>query len=163
MFGHLSSRIENHDGKQLNNIIYERHTLGLVFSILQQKSQFMENTCFKSKRTTNYCWIEWEHKVKKAAPCSCFEQGISVSDCRLTHCHCGPGGTMVHNCSQKREQLNLQDCCFKLRRLTVTTKNANLSVDPTSLIAHANCQTPQDHATGQLYPNSKENWDGWLK
>ena len=78
--------------------------------------------CFKAKRSTKYCRQIKGHKGDKAAPCpSCFEQGISVSECRLDHRHCGPGvswcTTTITEAKENNKDLSLPVCCcYQLAR-----------------------------------------------
>ena len=103
------------------------------------------------------------HQGEKAAPCpSCFEQGFSVSHCRLTHSHCGPG---VHwlTAALKEKEEKLPECCFDLQTATYTTSETNIYVDPTANLAHFGPQSPQDYGHGFFTPYSKQKWTEWQK
>ena len=79
--------------------------------------------CFKAKRSTKYCRLKKQHKGEKAAPCqSCFELGLSVSDCKLTHGHCGPGVTWQTAVLEKDSKVNqdIPNCCYELSSAFIT-------------------------------------------
>ena len=97
--------------------------------------------CFKWKKSTTYCCIKKGHQGERAAPCSdCFEKGVSISDCQLTHGHCGPG---VAATVEKEMTDELPKCIIDLSSVTVSPS--------------------QRCATGYLDPYSQELWDTWRK
>ena len=96
---------------------------------------------------------------------------MSVSDCRLTQKHCGPGVTWltaeVKNNGDGELSLSLSNdipnCCFELSSVTITTLKTSTHVDQTSSLAHLSSQTPQDYGSGFLPNYSKDAWEKWLK
>jgi len=81
-----------------------------------------------------------------------------VSDCRLTHNHCGPGATW--HTSVEIEQFNLPQCCSELRSVSVTKTTTPVEL---CSLPHTRNQAPQDYTTGFLYPYTSDKWDAWLK
>ena len=120
--------------------------------------------CFKSKRSTKYCRLRKQHKGAKAAPCqSCFELGVSVSDCTLTHGHCGPGVTCQTAVLKKENSEINEDIlnrCYELSSAFITTHK---TVDPASSLACLGPQTPQDYGTGFITNYTKDAWQEWLE
>ena len=103
--------------------------------------------CFKAKRSTKYCRQIKGHKGDKAAPCpSCFEQGISVSECRLDFRHCGPGAswctTTITEAKENNVDLNLPACCYQLASVSLTSMKTTLPVDQTTSMAYTGRPTP---------------------
>lgn len=85
----------------------------------------------------------------RAASCpSCFERGVSVSDCRVTHRHCGPGVNLQRIRVRELEKFNLPQCCSHLKSITLA--------DTTDTVETS-------YATGYLYPYTPEKWEEWLK
>lgn len=117
---------------------------------------------FKAKRSSKYCRVTKQHQGQKAAPCpSCFEQGISVSDCRLTHKHCGVGVTW--QTVKEKEHVILPPCSSEIKCIRLTSTKTTLPVNPDCMLAHNGCQMPQDFASGFLDQYSREKWEAWLK
>ena len=81
-----------------------------------------------------------------------------MSDCRLTHNHCGPGATW--HTSVEIEQFNLPQCCSELRSVSVTKTTTPVEL---CSLPHTRNQAPQDYTTGFLYPYTSDKWDAWLK
>ena len=122
--------------------------------------------CFKAKRSTNYCRLKKQHKGEKAAPCrSCFETGVAVSDCRLTHGHCGPGVTWQTAVLKREDETNddIPRCCYELSCAYIVTNEPSAPVNPTSSLAHLGPQTPQDYGTGFIINYTQDPWQAWLK
>ena len=106
------------------------------------------------------------HKGDKAAPCpSCFEQGISVSECRLDFHHCGPGVSWCTTTIKETKQrdINLPACCSCLASVSLTSMNTIYPVDETARIAYTGPQCPHDYGTGYFTAYSSEAWESWLK
>ena len=124
--------------------------------------------CFKAKRSTKYCRQIKGHKGDKAAPCpSCFEQGISVSECRLDFRHCGPGAswctTTITEAKENNVDLNLPACCYQLASVSLTSMQIALPVDQTTSMAYTGPQSPHDYGTGYFTNYSDETWELWMK
>ena len=85
---------------------------------------------------------------------------MSVSDCRLTQKHCGPGVTWltaeVKNNGDGELSNDIPNCCFELSSVTITTLKTSTHVDQTSSLAHLSSQTPQDYGSGFLPNYSKD-------
>ena len=59
------------------------------------------------------------HKGEKATSCQdCFERGVSVSTCRLTHGHCGRGVPTSYKAIEL--ELDVPQCVRDLQSVTVS-------------------------------------------
>ena len=85
-----------------------------------------------------------------------------MSDCRLTHSHCGRGVTWHTSVVKEMEQFNLPQSCSELRSVSVTSTKTTIPVELSSLPNTPN-PTPQNYTTGFLYPYTSDKWDAWLK
>ena len=90
---------------------------------------------------------------------------LPVSDCRLTHGHCGPGVTWQTAVLEKDSKVNqdIPNCCYELSSAFITTNKTSIPVDPTSFLAHTGPQTPQNYSTGFIISHTKDAWRAWLK
>ena len=66
------------------------------------------------------------HETNRASPCpSCFEQGISVSECRLELHHSGPGvswrTTTTTEAKENNTATSLPACCYQLASVSLTS------------------------------------------
>ena len=121
---------------------------------------------FQGEEKHQVLQAEKQHKGEKASPCqSCFELGLSVSDCRLTHGHCGPGVTWQTAVLEKDSKVNqdIPNCCYELSSAFITTNKNSIPADPTSFLAYTGPQTPQDYGTGFIINYTKDAWQAWLK
>ena len=89
-----------------------------------------------------------------------------MSDCRLTHGHCGPGVTWQTAVLKKENsEINedIPSCCYELTSTFITTHKTSVPVDPASSLAYLGPQTPQDYGTGFITNYTKDAWQAWLK
>ena len=70
------------------------------------------------------------HETNRASPCpSCFEKGISVSECRLDLHHCGPRvswcTTTITEAKENNTATSLPACCYQLASVSLTSVCVN--------------------------------------
>ena len=67
----------------------------------------------------NICRLKMSNKGEKATSCrDCFERGVSVSTCRLTHGHCGRGVPTSYEAIGL--ELDVLQCVSDLQSVTVS-------------------------------------------
>lgn len=85
------------------------------------------------------CRLMKGHKGDQAAPCpSCFEQGISISVCRLNLRHCGPGVSWCTSTINEDKISEFPACCsHNITCMSVTSTSTTHPVDESACISYA--------------------------
>ena len=85
-----------------------------------------------------------------------------MSDCRITHGHCGPG--VSWRTDQVSPTEKIPECFTELSNLMrTTTETSNPCDHLDEQITNLGAQHPQHYITGYLRPYSKNGWESWMK
>ena len=85
-----------------------------------------------------------------------------MSDCRITHRHCGPG--VLWQTEQLSQTEKPPECFCELSNLMkITPETSSPCENLDEIINNLGVYHPQHYTTGYLRPYSKNTWESWMK